>query len=190
MPTGFISNGGGITSVDATDMCIGPDGYLYVAYSRINNSSPARGQVRKFNPTTGALVKIFTLDAVATNVVHPIKIIATNNSVLVLDDTPPMAGQSTIYEIDPLETVTVRPITISMASDILYDGSDLWITSGSTVYKTDRSGNILNTIVPQALLNVSNVAAGLGMIWTSYLNDNLTGDTNLSKTFPGLPGEP
>jgi len=188
--TGFIGHGGGITSTDATDMVIGPDGFLYVAYSRTNGSVPNRGQIRKFNVATGAMVQAWTLDSVISHVTHPIKIIATNNSVLVLDDTAWSPNLGSIYEIDLLGVVTRIPLTVGPATDLMYDGSDLWMSVGTRLYKLSRTGTILNSVILQPSLNITNIVSALGMVWTTYANDTLTTDTNLTKVFPGLPGEP
>jgi hypothetical protein len=69
----------------------------------------------------------------------------------------------------------------------MFDGVDLWVSSGHVLYKLSGLGTGLNQITPAAE-TILDIMYAQGLVWTSYSTDTLPTDVNLTKLFPGLPG--
>jgi hypothetical protein len=178
----------GASSTGAIDMVIGPNGDLYIAIEDLNGTGS--GEVRRYDLATGTLLATFNLAESPSNptLPHPIKITATAQSVLVLDDT-----RQKFYIISMADTVTVlSPGTTHfpfVPTDILVDGvGDIWLSSADTVYESSIAGTVLNSAVMQAGFTIKDMAWGAGLLWVSYTDDVGVPDGNITKAFPGLPG--
>jgi hypothetical protein len=185
--TGFAA-ATGASSTGAVDMVIGPNGDLYIAIGNLN--STGIGEVRRYDLGTGTLVTTFDFAETPPNptAAHPIKLGVTPTDVLVLDDT-----RQKFYTIDMSDGVTIlSPGTTHFAfvpSDMLVNGvTDLWITSGNTLYEVSSAGAVLQSSTPEPTLTLQDLAWGAGLLWASYSDDTGAPDNNISKLFPGLPG--
>lgn len=96
-----------------------------------------------------------------------------------------LAG-SNLYEIDDVHDTISSAMPLGFTGTAMdYDGLNLWIASGDTLYKCDTDGNTLQTFVPYSSQNIKDVKSTLGFIWITY-EGNVS--VNASRIFVGLPG--
>jgi hypothetical protein len=170
-----------ITSTGTVDMAVSLAGALYVSYSDVNASGS--GEVRKFDVATGVLLKTFTATDFGVANARPIRIVPVLSDIYVLDDL-----NNKMFKLSATDGVT-DIVTFGFAPDNMeFDNSDLWISSGQTLYKVDKVGTILNSQNPQPGKDIGDIVSGLGLIWTTYSDDTIVTDFNITKIHPGLPG--
>jgi hypothetical protein len=159
----------GLTVTGDTNMILSNNGWLYVAYQ-----DPSVYQVRKYDtsPSNGLLKVHQFLSA-------PVRILAIDTNVYVLE------GNNLQRIDDVTDEVDVLQIFGFVGSTMEFDGVDLWIGSGDTLYKCNTTGTILQTIVPLAGQTIKEIRSAFGFIWVAY-EGNVS--INITKVFPGLPG--
>lgn len=185
LPIGVIGPGtpGIVATTGSVDMAVSLAGALYVSYGDLDLTGS--GEVRKFDVNTGALLKRFTAASFGETAIRPIRIIPVLDSILVLDDLT-----QKLYRISALDAVTVLATFSFVPSNVMYDDNDLWVSSADNLYKVDIAGTILNNIVPQSGQNIQDIMQGFGIVWTTYSDDLISAQPNITKIFPGLPGAP
>lgn len=170
---GVINSGLNITG--DTNMIMSNDGWLYVAYQ-----DPSVYQVRKYStaPASGLMY-------VHQYTGNPIKILAVDTDVLVLEAGNPATG-STLNRISDVTNLST-PVQIYgfVGTTMAFDGVDLWIASADKLYKCNKNGTILQTLTPLSGQNIKEIMAAFGFIWVTY-EGNVS--INVTKIFPGLPG--
>jgi len=165
---------GTLPALTGVDMAISSAGYLFIAF-------PDLGKVRKYDLATGNLMATFSYT-------HPIRVVAVNADIYVLDDTAKKLHKISLANV-PTEITTFMP-ALPTATDMMFDGIDLWISYGDLLRKLDHStGLMLQETYPEGGLNIRDISFGFGSVWTSYSND-LSGptDVNITRLYPGLPG--
>jgi hypothetical protein len=116
----------------------------------------------------------------------PSKILAVDTDVLVLETGNPATG-TTLSRINDItdEVDVLQVYNFATASTMDFDGIDLWIASGETLYKCNKTGTILQTLTPFGGQTIKQVKAAFGFIWVTY-EGNVS--INVTKIFPGIPG--
>ena len=157
-----------LVTVGAVQMVISLAGDLYVLM-------PGMNQVRKYDVTTGNLLTTHTF-------IDPINIVQAGAEIFVLE-----GSTKKLHSISALDVVTATVTFAFTPSDIEYDGTELWVSSGDTLRKVLVNGTILHSIVPESGLTIRKVIKGNGSIWVVFSDDADLG-TNIVKIYPGLPG--
>jgi hypothetical protein len=185
LPIGVIGPGvpSIVMSTGSVDLAISLAGNLYVSYSDLDGTGS--GEVRKFDVNSGALLKRFTAADFGETLIRPIRVIPVLDTIFVLDELT-----KKIYRLDATDTVSTVTTFSFVPTNFCYDNHDLWVSSGDQLYKVDVAGTILNVITPQAGQLVQDIMPGFGIIWTTYSNDLVAAQPNITKIFPGLPGSP
>jgi len=152
-----------------TDMIMSNNGYLYIACQE-----PGVYEVRKYdtNPASGLVAHHHFVDV-------PIKIAAVDTNVYVLEGYNLQSIDDTSDEVTLLQTYAF------VGSTMEYDGVNLWVASGDTLYKCLSDGEISQGIVPNAGNDILEIKSAFGFIWVTYAG-NIS--INISKVYPGLPG--
>jgi hypothetical protein len=158
----------GLTVTGNTDMLVSNSGFLYVALQDVSVY-----QVRKYDliPANGMLKEFQFLGC-------PIKILAVDTNVYVLE------GNNLQSINTSTDVVTSLQIYGFVGSTMEFDGVNLWIASGDTLYKCKMDGTILQTLVPYSGLTIKSILSANGFIWVTYTSDN---DINVTRAFPGMP---
>lgn len=184
LPVAVIGPGApGITTTGSVDTAISLAGALYVSYSNVNGSGS--GEVRKFDVSTGALLKRFTASSFGEAAIRPMRIIPVLDAIFVLDELT-----QKLYRLSATDGVTTVATFSFVPTNVMFDQNDLWVSEADNLYKVDLAGTILNSITPQAGQDVRDIMSGFGIIWTTYANDLVSTQPNITKIFPGLPGAP
>jgi len=166
-PVGAIPSGFAPGPIGTIDMAINTAGFLFVAYT-IN------GQIRRYDTTLGTVLNIYTFT-------NPIRILPVNDKIYVLDGTT-----NTLSSISATNVVTDIITFTFTPTDMMFDGADLWVSTGDVLRKMDKNGTISSTITPATGQTIRDITSGLGFVWTTYSNDTNAGP-NITKIFPGLP---
>jgi hypothetical protein len=159
----------GLTITGDTDMLLSNNGWLYVAFQ-----DPTVFQVRKYDTSPANGIK-----AIHQFTSKPAKILAVDTNVYVLEGNNLQRIDDINDEVDTLQ------IFGFVGSTMDFDGVDLWITSGDTLYKCNKDGDILQTIVPLSGQDIKQIKSAFGFIWVAYEGNT---SINITKVFPGLPG--
>jgi hypothetical protein len=182
----------GITTTGLVDLAISQAGYLYVSYSDVDGTGT--GEIRKFDPGTGALLKRWVAADFGATSIRPIQILPVLDTVLVVDGLN-VNSTSNLYQLDPVDGVTTIPILIpAPPTRVTFDLSDLWVGSVETLYKINLAGTTLTSLIPAPLpppatgQTIAEVRSGLGIVWVTFSDDTNPIAVNLTKCFPGLPG--
>ena len=163
----------GLTATGKVTTCVSGNGYLYASFDDASVK-----QVRKFDtsPANG-LKKVFSVSAGdfldTPTMIHPV------DTYIYLIDGTHLHRISTISD-----TVTLLQTYGFTPEKMYYDGAILWISSGDTLYKCDKNGGILQTIVPSIGQNIQYMRNAFGFLWLTY-QDELT-NYNITKLYPGL----
>lgn len=171
-----------VSSTGDVDMIVGSDGYLYVSLSDV--SGTAAGQVRKYDLGTGAETIFDFSEDVDPIPAHSIRVVAAPSSVLVLDD-----DRQKVYNIAINEEVTELIELDYVPTNIQVYGSDIWISSGSTLYKYNSVGTLIGSVTPSTKTIQYVSGDNTCTLWVAYSDDTGVNDPNITKIYPGLPGE-
>lgn len=173
--TGVITSiATGLTTVGDVYMAISLAGYLYVAYSSIGVGT---GQVRKYNVILGTLLQTFVFYT-------PRRLAAINDKIYVMDILPTTA-YTRLHQISATDVPTDIIDLPFTCTNMIYDGSDLWMSKDVRLLKLNILGTILQ--YEDDVLDIRSIGLGIGSVWTG-LDNSMIATPNITRYFPGIPG--
>jgi hypothetical protein len=168
----------GLTVVTGVTMQIALSGDLYISYESILSGA---GQVRRYDALTGTLKNSLVC-------IKPIRLATVLNNIYILDTIS--ITQSRIRVLSSTDIATTLITYPYVVSDMKWDGYNLWLASGDTMYKNDKLGSFVENMIPIPALNIRNIGLGVGSAWISYVATSAPPpgtEPSISRYFPGIP---